>query len=71
MRLSNLLKFACTVVGVKKVFCNFKSPKTSLSALFNSILCMLLFKNAFIKRWRNIDKGNFYSNPKLESLCLF
>ena len=36
----------------------------SISTLFCSILCILLFKSAFIKKMEKNRKGQFYSNSK-------
>ena len=38
--------------------------KTSLSAVFYNILCMLLLKNAFNNKQKNIEKDTFYPNSK-------
>lgn len=39
-----------------------RNYKTSISTVFYNILCMLLLKNAFNKKQKNIEKGTFYPN---------
>lgn len=56
----NFLNFSAIMVGEQRKFFNFRSSKTSILAVFSSILYMALFKNAFIKK-RKV-RGTFYPN---------
>ena len=69
MRLTNLLNFAKTMVGGEESFAISKALKLLFQHFSTAFSACYYLTMLLLKRWKNIEKGNFYLNSKQGSLC--